>query len=192
MNNLPNLKKEINKIYQISRGNNNNIFSKIVFSKSGKHSLYSDDEKNVRKNYINVATVKYKNENLVEENKAVINNKDIQILGKTFVRNNKKKCKIIYNNKYYKLNQDLSNDMIQKKNNILKIKYKNISIDNMTRMFDNCNLVIDICFSNWNTNNILDMSFLFNFCESLKTIKGIENFNTSKVKNMEYMFNYII
>ena len=32
------------------------------------------------------------------------------------------------------------------------------------------------------------MSYLFDRCESLETIKGLDNFNTSNVTNMEYMF----
>ena len=183
MDHLPNSKIDINTIYQISRGNDTNIFSRKIFSSSGKLALCSDEQKNIRKNYINVAKAEYN----WKENQA--DRKDIQILGETFTKNNKRKCKVIYNNKYYKLTKYLSsNDIIQKNKNILKIKYKNISINNMTEMFRECKLLINIFFFKWNTNNVFDMSYLFDRCESLETIKGLDNFNTSNVTNMEYMF----
>ena len=185
MEHLPNSKEDIDKIYQISRGTGNNIFSKMIFLSSGKLALCNDEQRNIRKNYVNVAKAEYN----WKENKAVGKDIHIQILGKPFVKNNKGKCKVIYNNKYYKLTQYLtSNDIIQKNKNILKIKYKNISIDNMTRMFNDCILIKNIFFFKWNTNNVLNMSYLFDSCESLETIDGLENFNTSKVTNMKNMF----
>ena len=85
MDHLPNLKEYINRIYQISRRNNNNIFPSIKFSSSGKILLYSDYQQNIRMNHINVTKAEYN----WKENQA--DRKDIKILGKKFVENNNKK-----------------------------------------------------------------------------------------------------
>ena len=42
--------------------------------------------------------------------------------------------------------------------------------------------------SNFNTSNVTDMSFMFNGCNKLKEIKGINKFNTNKVTYMKVMF----
>ena len=58
----------------------------------------------------------------------------IKILGKYFVKQNKNKCKIIYNNKKYKLKEYFDEIDINYKKNIKEIKLKLIGIDNITDM----------------------------------------------------------
>ena len=100
-------------------------------------------------------------------NNSIFNNifgSDIKIFGQTFVDNNKEKCKIITDEKEEELKSIIkSKDIIRKDNNILNIKLKGI-------------------------NNITDISFMFEGCNSLLYIFGIKNWNTSKVNNMSHMF----
>ena len=58
----------------------------------------------------------------------------IRILGKYFVKQNKNKCKIIYNNKKYKLKEYFDEIDINYKKDIKEIKLKLIGIDNITNM----------------------------------------------------------
>ena len=42
--------------------------------------------------------------------------------------------------------------------------------------------------SNWNTNNIINMTFLFRKCSSLKCLPDISNWNTYNIKYIKGMF----
>ena len=57
----------------------------------------------------------------------------------------------------------------------------------MKQMFDGC-LLKELNLSNFNTNNVNDMSYMFNDCSSLIEFKS-SNFNTNNVTNMSFMFN---
>jgi surface protein len=70
-----------------------------------------------------------------------------------------------------------------------KIEYlfkKNIT--RTTYMFSNCNRLIDINLSNFNSQNVIDTNNMFSYSSSLKCI-NLTNFNTSKVTDMKYMFS---
>ena len=87
----------------------------------------------------------------------------IRIFGSDFVSNNKKKLEILYDNKYYQLNELFDIKSIKETKNILElklIKLKNIT--DMRTMFQDCSLLLNIVdSSHWNTNNIINMSNLF-------------------------------
>ena len=55
-------------------------------------------------------------------------------------------------------------------------------------MFIGCSSLTTINISNFNTNNVTDMSHMFNGCSSLKEL-NLSNFNTNNVTNMGYMFS---
>ena len=55
-------------------------------------------------------------------------------------------------------------------------------------MFRDCQNLNSLDLSNFNTSNVNDMGSMFDGCNKLKQIKGINNFDTSKVKNMNSMF----
>ena len=55
-------------------------------------------------------------------------------------------------------------------------------------MFQNCRNLEYLDLSNFNTSNVTNMSWMFNNCNKLKKIKGINNFITDKVQDMKYMF----
>ena len=56
-------------------------------------------------------------------------------------------------------------------------------------MFYNCNSLINLDLSNFNTQDVADMSYMFYWCKSL-TILNLSNFNTQNVINMRFMFFY--
>ena len=55
-------------------------------------------------------------------------------------------------------------------------------------MFLNCKKIKAINFSYFDTQNITDMSHMFDGCTKLKYL-NLSKFNTEKVNNMEFMFN---
>ena len=55
-------------------------------------------------------------------------------------------------------------------------------------MFQSCSSLTSLNLSNFNTNNVQDMSFMFNKCSSLTSL-NLSNFNTNNVQDMSYMFN---
>ena len=58
----------------------------------------------------------------------------------------------------------------------------------MRGMFQLCNDLEYLNLSNFNTSKVNEMGFMFNKCNKLKEIKGINEFNTKKVTNMRGMF----
>ena len=70
------------------------------------------------------------------------------------------------------------------------IDYQIISFE---KLFEGCYCIESIIFkkfyrNNINTNNVTDMSMMFNECSSLKKL-NISNFNTNNVKYMNLMFD---
>ena len=59
----------------------------------------------------------------------------------------------------------------------------------MKQMFQECNELIFLDLSNFDTSKVTEMMWMFTFCYKLKEIKGINKFNTSNVTNMKAMFN---
>ena len=66
--------------------------------------------------------------NIIYENKE--KEKEIRIFGDFFVNNNKNNCKIIYDNKYYELNELFDIKSIKDSKDIIEIKL--IKINNIT------------------------------------------------------------
>ena len=54
-------------------------------------------------------------------------------------------------------------------------------------MFDGCNSLINLNLSNFNTQNVTDMSYMFHKCSSLTNL-NLSNFNTQNVTDMTCMF----
>ena len=111
------------------------------------------------------------------------NDKKIKIFGTDFVRNNKNKVKIIYEDVEYDLMEDFNLDNSLKQKDMLVIKLKGISyITDMSYMFNNCNSLLDLPdISTWNTSNIKDMSYMFYDCSILKKLPDISDLNTTNV-----------
>ena len=67
-------------------------------------------------------------------------------------------------------------------------------IINCGYMFYDCNNIIEVDLSNFDTSNITNMNDMFSYCINVRKIKFPSNANKSniieKVTNMNYMFNY--
>ena len=77
-------------------------------------------------------------------------------------------------------------------NNIIKIDlslFDSSQVTNMHYMFGKCHFMEEINLSNLETSNVTDMSCLFNKCPSLKKIIFPDSFNTNNVANMSLMFH---
>ena len=57
----------------------------------------------------------------------------------------------------------------------------------MSNMFFLCSSLKELNLSNFNTDNVTNMCWMFNECSLLKEL-NISNFNTNNVTNMSYMF----
>ena len=58
-------------------------------------------------------------------------------------------------------------------------------------MFYACSSLTNVDLSNFNTENLIDMSFMFFKCSSLTNI-NLSNFKTNNVNNMSCMFSEFI
>ena len=59
----------------------------------------------------------------------------------------------------------------------------------MMGLFENCNSLKKLNISNFKTDEVTNMSYMFSFCTILEYL-DISNFNSNKVTNMKYMFNH--
>jgi len=57
----------------------------------------------------------------------------------------------------------------------------------INKMFYNCSSLTYLNLSNFNTNNVTNMSYMFYNCSSLNSL-NLSNFNTNNVKNISCMF----
>ena len=139
--------------------------------------------------------------------------KDTKIFNTIFILKNKKKARIIINNKLNNLEENIEN-----KKQIFKIQIKFLDIIlYLNSMFENCKslssvdnfqnintkyLKKKICclfcgcnsllyindISNWNLKNINDISYLFYECSSLKYLPDISKWDLSNVNNIRGIF----
>ena len=78
--------------------------------------------------------------------------------------------------------------------NITRIDFSNFdtsNINNMSYMFSGCSSLISLDLSNFITSSVTDMNNMFSNCTNLESL-NINNFNTSKVENMSRMFENCI
>ena len=57
----------------------------------------------------------------------------------------------------------------------------------MSYMFSECSSLLSLNLSNFNTNNVKDMSRMFYSCSSLTSL-NLSNYNTNNIKDMIWMF----
>ena len=135
-------------------------------------------EYNEKYYYQNVAILKYK--------MPTSRIKEDEFFGDIFIENNINKCKLIIFNKEMELEPNLRFCFVE--NNYMKIKLKIIErLINMKKMFGHCLISISN-ISNWNTNNVKDMSYLFSNCSLLSSLPDISKWNINNVNNMTSMF----
>ena len=108
-------------------------------------------------------------ESTQEENKKYNNKEDFENSIDLFIDNQKINFQFKY--KFPKEN---------KYNLTIKIKKP---LKNLRNMLSNCSSLTSLNLSNFNTNNVKDMSGMFNKCSSLTSL-NLSNFNTNNVKDM--------
>ena len=114
----------------------------------------------------------------------------INIFGKNFVKNNKRKCRIVINEKSYEIcNYIIYSDFgINKNNDSFKIFLKGINnITDASDMFRECNSLKSIPdIDNWDTKNVTNISGMFRLCNSKQSLPDISKLNTKNVTDMSY------
>jgi surface protein len=206
--NIDNLKKNVNEIikifnvvienvekyYEINNSNmmnnssNNNIVNKKKIIKYTSQIIENrkinlDDIINIYNKINSAITIKYK----IEENQKAIN-----LFGSDFVKENKKNCQIICNDKIYELTENFDiTDYVGKEKNILEIKLAGINnISSMESMFSRCNSLLSLPDINkWDMVKVNNMSKLFFGCTSLESLPDISTFNTINVEHIGNMFS---
>ena len=110
---------------------------------------------------------------------------------KEFVKNNKKKIKLIYKNKEYELCSSLLDLDKNFANDLVDVKLKIIvTLTNLSYMFSGADLYYLGDISKLDTSKVTDMSYLFyrnanrEFDDDL-----LKNWDTSNVKNISYLFS---
>ena len=99
-----------------------------------------------------------------------------------------KKCDISINNKLIEFNYYYR--FQQKGKHIIKYSFNNYLIKT-NYMFSHCESLTNIDLSNFNSQNVINMSDMFSFCESLTNI-NLSNLNTQNVTDMNHMFSNCI
>ena len=82
--------------------------------------------------------------------------------------------------------------MFRNCNNIISIdlsSFDSSDVSNMYYMFGKCHYLKDINLENLNTKNVKDMSYMFNKCRNLQKINFPLSFNTQEVTKMNSMFH---
>ena len=128
------------------------------------------------------------NEKEIEENCLIeINNENIPF---SYFYTFKKEGKYTIKYTFIK-NLTKTNYMFYDCNSLVDIDLSNFNSQNITKMdsmFFGCTSLININLSNFNTQNVIDMSGLFCRCNSLINI-DLSNFQTQNVINMSGMFS---
>ena len=188
-------------IYRVSRDNtksNMNLYLKFGPTKINQPaSVIYTKKKNHEKNIAKIGY--YTNENIVfkSETQSIIEKKrlhypkkidfnNIKIFGDEFVENNKKKCKIVYNNKLTNLKEFFYiKNIKQNEKGTFNINLILLStIISMKKMFSECVLLRCIFDLNWDMKYIKNMSYMFNKCLYLHTINYLKKWNTQNVSDM--------
>ena len=167
------------------------------------------------KNYNDIKSKDIKEETILVA-KYKINKQKIKIFGSLFVKNNKKNCKIICEEKEYELKDEF--DIVNKQKEILEIELKCISsITDISNLFSGCESLISLTglsnldtskmvnmesifsgcisllsipdISNWDISNVMNISLLFNNCQSLSSLPDISKWNTNNIIDMSFLFN---
>jgi len=127
-----------------------------------------------KNNYIkiNIAKMKYK----IEENLA-----EKKLVDKIFLSNNMKRAKVIINNKQYDLTESINNEI-----NKIKIKFFDYAIY-INSMFKDCMQLISVYnLQKVNTKYLKSIKNLFDGCSSLIFIDDISNWNINNINDISY------
>ena len=71
----------------------------------------------------------------------------------------------------------------------IKLKFKKM-MKSVRKLFHDCKTLIYVDITNFISNNLSDISYLFSKCINLKEIKGITNLVNENIQNMEHLFSF--
>ena len=147
-------------------------------------------DRNENKNESFVESVFDENKNESSESESEFDDNKIRIFGKDFVRINKNNCYLMINNQKMDLCEYLEINKYQNDNNSLEIKLFEINpIINMSHMFNECESLISLPdISKWDTKNVKNMSNMFTFCKSLISLPDISEWDTKNVTDISSLF----
>ena len=63
------------------------------------------------------------------------------------------------------------------------------NVKNLEKIFNGCQFLETLDLSEWKPNKLENMDSMFQFCNNLNSLKGLENFDTSQVTNMSNVFH---
>ena len=196
------IKKNNEKLEKILN-NNNNTNEQKVEKTSNKNNCNNQKEGKILNNNIN------NNINKQKSRKIITNNNDNKFKNKNIIKGiieiNSDDINKNINLLYTETNKDIDVYINKEKINVIKEDKKwkynfnktgkymfeiifNDNITNCNGLFDDCSNIISLDFTNFDTSNVTDMSFMFSECYKLKEIKGINKFITNKVTDMKVMF----
>ena len=195
------IKKNNEKLAKILNNNNTNEQKAEKTSNNNKSNNQKEGKILNNKSHNNI--------NKQKSRKIITNNNDNESKNKNIIKgiieinsdDINKNIKLFYT----KTNEDIDVYINKEKINVLKEnnnwKYNfnktgkymfeiifNDNITNCKGLFNECSNIISLDFTNFNTSNVTDMSFMFSKCHKLKEIKGINKFITNKVTDMNTMF----
>ena len=177
------------------RQTHNQILIKIKIGKEdiSKKIYFLDNEYYLQNN------VEIKFDDFNKELKELLNNQQIEIYINGQIKNEKNnyfipdkegeyEIKLIFKKKI----KDCSY-MFRNCENIIRLdlsSFDSSDVNNMHYMFGKCHNLQEVVLSNLVADNITDMSYMFNRCFSLEKVVFPPSFNTSNVKKMESMFTF--
>ena len=114
----------------------------------------------------------------------------IKIFGENFVKNNKGKCFMIYEGQKLDISEYFESKDLKDKEKI-EIKLTGLGeITDISYLFELCNSLKSL--PNINklcTEKITNMSSMFRGCSNLESLPDISNWNTKNVTDMSYLFS---
>ena len=182
-NNMDNVNEENNE-----EDKSNCIIGEMEFDKDEEARIINSFEEVKRNNNKFIVTDESENTNENEiKNKLEIKINGEQINFSYFYKFSPGKYKIQYK---FKSVMKRINCMFYECNHLKNIDLSNFDtedITNISYIFYGCNELENINFTNFTTYNVTEMSHLFKGCFSLKKL-DLSNFNTERVSDMKYMF----
>ena len=174
------LKFPLNDLNKTNNKNNIKIslnfpLNNLIKNKNEVKTIIKIDENDINKKIYFLDNIDFEDSNGIKhyhDNLKELNKDNTEL----YINGNKKEYK-----KYF----------IPEKEGIYTILLKfNISITDCSYMFYNCEKIINIDLSHFDTTNVTNMSRMFSSCHSLKSLPDISKWNTTNVTNMSGMFFY--
>ena len=158
------------------------IKNKLLTKKSNK------DEKNQSLSEINSGEKSLNNIIYIEYKVNEDQNK-VRIFGDEFVKQNKERCKMFIKCRVYDIIDQICFEEydIKKCDQTFEIIFEGKYITDMKNMFNECENLIKIDFSFFDTQNVTNMEGMFSDCKNLTKL-DLSSFNTKNVTNMACMF----